>query len=112
MLPSETLLQGRFLILEVLSKKGGMGIVYLAQDQRLGGTVVVKEIRYLPLEESPSQALQKELLKAFKREARLLANLKHAALPRVIDRFTEDQRHFIVMDYVEGKDLEEVLKER
>ena len=48
--------------------------------------------------------------RAFEREARLLAGLRHAALPVVIDYFVDDGRHFIVMQYIEGEDLARVLQ--
>src|SRR5262245_14661386 len=108
MLSPGKLLQNRYRILRTLSDKGGMGIVYQAEDQRLGSIVVVKETRYLQLKAE----IRQKLLKAFFHEARLLANLRHSALPRVIDYFAEDDGHYLVMEFIAGKDLEEVLAER
>ena len=101
-------LQNRYRILRTLSDKGGMGVVYQAEDQRLGSTVVVKETRYLQMKPE----VRDLVLKAFFREARLLANLQHPALPRVTDYFVEGDGHFLVMEFIRGKDLEELLAER
>jgi serine/threonine protein kinase len=99
MLASDTLLQNRYLVVRPIGK-GGMGAVYLAKDQRLRSTVALKETFF---EDAA-------LLKAFEREAALLANLRHSALPRVIDHFTEDKGQFLVMEFIPGEDLEEMLK--
>jgi serine/threonine protein kinase len=101
MLAADTLLQNRYTVVRPIGK-GGMGAVYLAKDQRLRSTVALKETFF----EDPA------MLKAFEREAALLANLRHSALPRVIDHFTEDQGQFLVMEFIPGDDLEEMLKAR
>lgn len=104
----ETVLQNRYRVLRKLSDKGGMGIVYQAEDQRLGSTVIVKETRYLQMKPE----VRDLVLKAFFCEARLLANLQHPVLPRVSDYFAEGDGHFMVMEFIRGKDLEEMLMER
>ncbi|HEY7184275.1 MAG TPA: bifunctional serine/threonine-protein kinase/formylglycine-generating enzyme family protein, partial [Blastocatellia bacterium] len=101
-------LQGRYCILRKLSDKGGMGVVYQAEDLRLHSQVVVKETRYLQL----NPDMRDTALKAFSREARLLANLRHAVLPRVMDYFNEGDGYFLVMEFIPGKDLEELLSSR
>jgi serine/threonine protein kinase len=50
--------------------------------------------------------------KAFGREARLLNHLRHNALPKVSDHFTEDGGHFLVMEFIEGSDFAELMKQR
>jgi serine/threonine protein kinase len=76
-----------------------MGEVFMAQDERLRNFVAVKE---LLLDSDHARA-------AFTREAELLVNLRHPGLPRVTDRFTEDGRQYLVMDWVDGQDLSETL---
>lgn len=95
------LLQNRYEIQRQLSQ-GGMGTVFLASDRRLGSTVVLKQTLYN----------QARFLKAFLGEAQLLANLRHPHLPLVTDFFSEGDGHFLVMQFIPGKDLNELLEER
>ena len=76
--------------------KGGMGTVYLAYDQTLDIKVALKE-NLNPDPESEAQ---------FRREAKLLASLRHPNLPRVTDHFILDEIQYLVMDYIEGEDLQ------
>ncbi len=100
MIDSGTLLQGRFLIEEKIGS-GGMGAVYRAIDQKFGSRVAIKQTFYG----------DKELAEAFEREARLLNGLHHPILPYVSDSFTENGGLFLVMEYIEGDDLSELLKQ-
>jgi serine/threonine protein kinase len=99
MLQTGTLLQNRYLI-ETQIGKGGMGAVYLAVDQRFGSRVAIKETFYK----------EDNLGEAFELEARLLNSLHHPILPHVSDYFTEDSGYFLVMEFIEGEDLSEILK--
>jgi serine/threonine protein kinase len=101
MLAPNTLLQNRYLIVRSIGH-GGMGAVYLARDERLGNTVALKETFFT----------DERLRKAFEREARLLAHLRHPALPKVTDHFDEDDGQFIVMEFISGDDLEILLAQR
>ncbi len=95
-LTPNTLLKGRYLIKEVIAK-GGMGRVYKAEDQLKGGiTVAIKQ--------SLSSGNPKRQ-EHFWKEARLLANLEHRAIPKVTDYFTEEDGEFLVMEYISGPDL-------
>jgi formylglycine-generating enzyme required for sulfatase activity len=98
MIPSNTILQGRYRIIQQLGA-GGMGAVYQAMDENLSCVVAVKE----------TFAATEEHRRAFKREAELLANLTHPALPRVTDHFTLDNGQFLVMQFISGNDLAELL---
>lgn len=75
--------------------KGGMGAVYLAFDQVLEIRVALKE----------NLNLNPESERQFRREATLLASLRHPNLPRVTDHFILEDRQYLVMDYIEGVDL-------
>src|ERR1041384_3574596 len=98
MLTPETVLQGRYRIVRQLGQ-GGMGAVYEAVDQRLDTTVALKETLFA----------DERLRKQFEREARLLARLHHPALPRVSDHFSEGDGQFLVMQYIPGDDLSEMM---
>jgi len=101
MLSSGTILQNRYRIVRQLGQ-GGMGAVYEALDQRLDTTVALKETLFA----------DERLRKQFEREARLLARMHHQALPRVSDHFNESDGQFLVMQYVAGDDLQEMLTRR
>jgi serine/threonine-protein kinase len=93
------LLNDRYNIIRMLGK-GGMGMVYLANDTSLDHQVAVKE-NIGPGEERSQQ---------FLKEARLLASLRHPNLPRVTDYFIVGDLQYLVMDFLEGDDLQSLLE--
>lgn len=101
MLIPDTILQGRYRIVRQLGQ-GGMGTVFEAVDQRLDTTVALKQTLFT----------DERLSKQFEREARLLARLHHPALPRVSDHFSESDGQFLVMQYIAGEDLAEMIVKR
>jgi serine/threonine-protein kinase len=88
---------------------GGMGSVYLAEDMRLEGRkCAIKAVRF----DAAMQAdVIAELQRQFSREAAILARLDHPNLPKVSDYFSEDGWDFLVMDYVSGQNLKEIMDE-
>jgi len=102
MIEPGTLLQNRYRVTRQIGS-GGMGAVYVATDERFNSTVAIKQTFFF---DDPS------LRKAFEREAVLLNHLRHQALPRVSDHFVEAEGQFLVMEYIEGADLGELLKAR
>lgn len=100
MLPSGTLIHQRYQVLQQIGI-GGMGAVYKALDTRLQHAVALKHMLV-----SPSH----EQVAAFRREAQLLARLRHPALPKVHDHFVEPYGHFLVMEYIDGQDLSALLQ--
>src|ERR1043165_4951326 len=102
MIQPGTLLQNRYRVTRQLVC-GGMGAVYVATDERFNSTVAIKQTFFF---DDPA------LRKAFEREAVLLNHLRHPALPRVSDHFVEEEGQFLVMEYIEGNDLGELLKAR
>jgi len=76
-----------------------MGSVYEAVDTRLGNRVALKR----------AAIREDDAREAFRLEARILSALRHPALPVVIDYFSEEGEDFLVMDYVDGEDLSELL---
>ena len=101
MLTPETILQGRYRIVRQLGQ-GGMGAVCEAIDQRLDTIVALKETLFT----------DERLRKQFEREARLLARLHHPALPRVSDHFSEGDGQFLVMQFIPGDDLSEMMNRK
>ncbi|HZU86843.1 MAG TPA: protein kinase, partial [Anaerolineaceae bacterium] len=95
----DTLLRDRYRIIRLLGR-GGMGAVYLAYDTSLENQVAVKLNHNI----STHSAQQ------FLREAQLLAMLRHPNLPRVSDYFVEQDTQCLVMDYIAGEDLNQMLE--
>lgn len=108
LLVSGSILQDRYRITQLLGQ-GGMGAIYLATDTRFSSkTCVIKEM--LDHFTDPEQRAQ--ATESFHREADLLATFKHPGIPEVFDRFTEANRHYLVMEYINGTDLEQRLIDR
>ena len=99
-------LRNRYVVTKVIGR-GGMGSIYHAEDNRLSGRIcAIKEVYQasdLP-EEVRAQGRDQ-----FYREASVLAQLDHPNLPKVSDFFTEDERDYLVMDYVPGDDLKSLM---
>jgi serine/threonine-protein kinase len=90
--------------------EGGGGAVYRAEDLRLPGRLTaVKEIRPDPVAD---EAARSDTQAQFRREASVLAQLDHPALPKVSDFFVHRGNDYLVMDFVPGPDLRQVLDER
>jgi serine/threonine-protein kinase len=90
--------------------RGGMGAVYRAEDLLLAGRVcAVKEIT--PSDVDVSSKTLQQLREQFRREAEVLARLDHPNLPKVSDYFTDGDREYLVMDFVPGHDLREIIEQ-
>ena len=103
------LLEDRYEILRFLSK-GGMGAVYLARDMRFPSVeklVAVKEM-IRAIRDSVTSRIS---LETFEREANILAGLSHSAIPKVFDYFHHEHRVYLVLEFIEGTDLESLLAE-
>lgn len=104
MLARDTLLDNRYRVIELLGT-GAMGSVYLALDERLSSNVALKGTIFKQFRFEPDA--EAELRRAFEREAKLLANLQHETIPRVIDYFFYEDEQYLVMEYITGEDLYE-----
>jgi serine/threonine-protein kinase len=101
-------LRRRYKILETVGH-GGMGAIYRAEDLRLQGRLcAVKEVQPAASGDLTAQAQSQE---QFYREASILARLDHPSLPKVSDYFSDGQRDYLVMDFVPGSDLKQVIEE-
>jgi serine/threonine protein kinase len=106
-LPPQSLLQQHYVIVGQAGK-GGMGAVYQAVDTRdTHRRVAIKEMSQGHL----SDAGLAEATAQFQREAALLGMLSHPNLPHIYDAFNERGRSYLVMDFIDGKTLLQLLKE-
>ncbi|USD20923.1 protein kinase [Microbulbifer variabilis] len=95
--------QGRYRVERTLGA-GGMGVVYLAEDVKLGRKVAIKQLR--------SDMTGNSAEARFRSEAQLLARLNHPNIVRLYDVLEEDHNIALVMELVEGVTLKEWIRER
>jgi len=108
-LPVGTILQQRYQILSIIGS-GGMSMIYKARDLRFEKTsriCAVKEMHNT----IQDPGLRELCRQHFDREANLLASLSHHAVLKVFDYFSEGDGVFLVMDFIEGRDLGKVIEE-
>ncbi len=103
--PGTMLSGGRYKIEKPVAA-GGMGAVYRAVDTRFNRPCAVKEM----LDEFQNDSERTQAVDWFEREATLLLDLNHPCIPRVRDFFVEGGKHYLVMDFIDGKTLGEVLE--
>ena len=99
---SGEILKERYVIRRIIGQ-GGMGSIYLADDSRLEGRLTALKEVYHDLQ-LPDD-LHDQAREQFMREATVLARLDHPNLPKVSDFFSIDDRDYLVMDFVPGRDL-------
>ncbi|HEY4687685.1 MAG TPA: serine/threonine-protein kinase [Anaerolineae bacterium] len=108
MLQSGTILHDRYKIVGAIGQ-GGQAAVYEAEDIRLQGRRwAIKEIR---LDPDADETTRRQAAEQFQREASVLARLDHPTLPKVSDYFSEEEYDYLVMDFVPGPNLKEVMDE-
>ncbi|HZK51311.1 MAG TPA: protein kinase [Actinomycetota bacterium] len=99
---NETKLAGRYVLVETIAA-GGMGTVHKATDERLSRTVAVKMLR-------DDLAGDPRFVERFRREARAVAALSHPNIAGVYDYGEEDNHYFFVMEFIDGKDLSQLMR--
>jgi serine/threonine protein kinase len=105
-LPPNTKLHNRYVVLQKVAQ-GGQGAVYQVKDEHLVGKLwALKEMSDAHIAVSERQ----QAVAGFLREAELLATLEHPNLPKVVDVFEELDKHYMVMEYIDGQNLSEILK--
>lgn len=101
------ILQTRYKITKLIGQ-GGMGAIYLADDTRFSNRVcVIKEM----LDHFTDEEQRAIATTNFLREADMLSSMHHEGIPEVYDRFSEGNRHYLVMEYIQGIDLEQKLEQ-
>lgn len=106
-LPGTTLYHERYKIVKPLDS-GGMASIYLAEDLNLDNTPCVIKVM---LDNFKNPLERNSAIQKFKDEAVILARLRHPGLPVVMNHFIEENRYYLVMDYVSGKSLDNILYE-
>jgi serine/threonine protein kinase len=91
---------GKYKVIGLLAK-GGMGAVYKAKHPTLNRTVILKK---LTIKGNP------QFIERFKREAKIMMDFKHDNIVTVYDHFKEGNSYYIVLEYVDGSSLDELIK--
>jgi beta-lactam-binding protein with PASTA domain/predicted Ser/Thr protein kinase len=104
MIDPETIIDGRYRVISRLGS-GGMADVYLAQDQLLGRDVAVKVLHHHFAEDQ-------EFVERFRREASSAAALSHPNIVAIFDRGEWNGTYYIAMEYVAGRPLKALVRER
>ena len=102
-------LQGRYEIRGVLGM-GGFSAVYQARDLRFPNVTKLCAVKEM-VNHAPDPQMRAVALQNFEREANILATLNHPAIPKVYDYFSEDNRAYLVMEFIDGRDLEAVISD-
>lgn len=98
---TETIIAEHYLLGEKLGA-GGMGIVYLGQDTRTEKSVAIKQLK--------PDLVQDDILERFKREGEALRDLNHPNIVKMLDALEDDGKHYLIMEYISGGDLSDLLK--
>jgi serine/threonine protein kinase len=89
---------------------GGMGSVYRARDLHFPNVVKLVAVKEM-INRAPDPLLRKTIVKNFEREANILATLNHPSIPRIYDYFSESNRSYLILEFINGTDLEIVINE-
>ncbi len=95
----------RYVITRII-KAGGQGAVYEGVNQRDGRVYAIKEM----LDDFTDPNERDDAIKRFNDEAELLKGLNHPCIPRVYSHFTDEGRHYLTMDLIQGEDLQQIVE--
>ncbi len=100
-------LQSRYRILGIIGM-GGMGAVYQARDLHFANVTKLCAVKEM-INMAQDQQLREQTIKNFEREAETLAELSHPAIPQIYDYFSFGDRAYLVLEFIQGRDLEQIL---
>ena len=89
---------------------GGMGAVYRARDLHFPNVVKLVAVKEMIIQ-APDPLVRKTIVRNFEREANLLATLDHRSISKIYDSFSLNERSYLVLEFINGKDLEAVLND-
>ncbi len=104
--PGDSVQAGRFKIEKQIAF-GGLSAIYLARNSE-GERIILKEA---VVPDGSDIELKEQSYKQLKREAEMLARLSHEQIARVFDHFIDNERHYLVVEYLNGSDLRRLVKE-
>lgn len=101
------MLSDRYLIQEIVGV-GGMGSVYRARDLHFPNVVKLVAVKEM-VNMAPDPKVRQTVIHNFEREANILATLTHPSIPSIFDYFSSDERSYLVLEFINGQDLESVI---
>ncbi|MBK9144168.1 MAG: serine/threonine protein kinase [Candidatus Melainabacteria bacterium] len=105
--PGTTLQEGRLAVIRQLAF-GGLSAIYLVQLK--GSELVVLKEAVIP--GNSDSASREKAQEMFEREAKLLVRLSHPYIARVLDHFRENERHYLLLEYIRGQDLRQLVSQK
>lgn len=109
LLKAGTTLFNRYLIQKVIGI-GGMGAIYRARDLHFPNVVKLVAVKEMIIQ-ARDPLVRRTIVKNFEREANILATLSHPSIPRIYDYFTEGEKSYLVLEFINGRDLEAILND-
>jgi outer membrane protein assembly factor BamB/tRNA A-37 threonylcarbamoyl transferase component Bud32 len=89
---------------------GGMGNVYRARDLHFSNMVKFVAVKEM-INQARDALIRQSVVQIFEREANILVTLNHPSIPRIFDYFTHDTKSYLILEYINGKDLEAILED-
>lgn len=102
-------LVNRYSIQDVIGV-GGMGSVYRARDLHFPNVIKLVAVKEM-INQARDPLVRQTIVQNFEREANILVTLNHSAIPRIYDYFTHEERSYLVLEYIHGRDLDAVMSE-
>jgi outer membrane protein assembly factor BamB/tRNA A-37 threonylcarbamoyl transferase component Bud32 len=103
------MLVNRYVVQDVIGV-GGMGSVYRSRDLHFPTVVKLVAVKEM-VNRAPDSLVRKTIVQNFEREANILATLNHPSIPRIYDYFSVENRSYLVLEFINGKDMEGVIAE-
>ena len=104
-----TVLVNRYMVQDVVGI-GGMGAVYRSRDMHFPNVIKLVAVKEM-VNQAPDPLVRQTIVQNFEREAHILVSLSHPSIPKIYDFFTFDERSYLVLELVNGKDLDAILSE-
>ncbi|MEW6649454.1 MAG: serine/threonine-protein kinase [Chloroflexota bacterium] len=108
-LQTGSVLVDRYLVQDVIGV-GGMGSVYRARDLHFPNVIKLVAVKEM-INQARDPLVRQTIVQNFEREANILVALNHPSIPKIFDYFSHEERSYLVLEYVNGKDLEAILNE-
>jgi len=103
-----TILDERYQVQDVIGI-GGMGSVYRARDLHFPNVIKLVAVKEM-INQAPDPVIRQTIVQNFEREANILVTLNHPSIPKIYDFFTQGEKSYLVEEFINGRDLEAILK--